>query len=196
MNDKTKETKFLDAINKYAERQKATIHSEVEAYKNQRIEQATEQGLKDAYDLIRHEIAARKFAITTEMSSKEQALRTDQFAKRQKIFDEVFEDAAQKLINYTCSEEYEIYLKRSAEEVKALFGKNAVIISLAEKDMKFSEVIKAVLPNAEFKEDNSIRIGGLKAFCKADGILADNTIDLKLLDQREWFIENSGLKVV
>ena len=34
MNERTKESKFLDAINKYAESQKAQIAQEIEDYKN------------------------------------------------------------------------------------------------------------------------------------------------------------------
>lgn len=196
MNEKTKESKFLDAINKYAEKQKATISTEVEEYKNQRIEQATEQGLKDAYDLIQHDITRRKSSIVTEMSAKEHELRTRQFTKRQQISDEVFAKAKKKLIEFTDTVDYAAYLQKSAEEVKALFGDSAVAMLLSKKDMQYAEVVKTILPDAEIKEDNTIRIGGIKAYSKAKGILADNTLDTKLEDQREWFIENSELKVV
>lgn len=196
MNEKTKESKFLDAINKYAEKQKATISTEVEEYKNQRIEQATEQGLKDAYDLIQRDITRRKSEIITELSAKEHALRMRQFTKRQEICDEVFAKAKQKLIDFTGSADYEAYLKKSAEEIKEMFGNTTVSVSLSEKDMRCVDTVRAILPDADFKADNSIRIGGLKAYSRGDGILADNTLDTKLEDQREWFIENSGLKVV
>ena len=52
MNENTKESKFLDAINKYAESQKAQITQEIEDYKNTRIEQATEQMLNAQFDML------------------------------------------------------------------------------------------------------------------------------------------------
>ena len=47
----------------------------------------------------------------------------------------------------------------------------------------------------EIKEDASIKIGGLKASDKDKKIIADDTLDVRLLSQRDWFAENSGLNV-
>lgn len=196
MNEKTKESKFLDAINKYAEKQKATISTEVEDYKNRRIEQATEDGLKDAYDLIRRDIAKRKAEIVVEYAAKEHALRTGQFEKRSRICGEVFQKAKDKLIRFTDSPDYEEYLRRSAAEIAAMFPGERITVFLSERDMPRVDSLRAILPDAEFKEDPAVRIGGIKAYCREKGILADDTLDTKLADQREWFIENAGLKVV
>ena len=51
------------------------------------------------------------------------------------------------------------------------------------------------MSDAEFA-DKSIKIGGIKGFCKAMNIVADETLDSKLYAQKEWFIENSGLSVL
>lgn len=196
MNERTKESVFLDAINKYAEKQKATIRTEVEEYKNQRIEQATEEGLKDAYDLIQRDIARQKAELVVEVSAKEHALRTGQFEKRMRISDEVFLKARRKLIAFTDTPEYEKKLKSAASGIAALFGSDPIVVFLSKKDMRFTDMLGELLPNASFKEDKNIEIGGIKAYCKEQGILADDTLDTKLADQREWFIENAGLKVV
>lgn len=196
MNEKTKESKFLDAINQYAERQKAAINSEVEDYKNKRIEQATEQGLNDAYQLIQRDIAKQKATIIVETSAMENRLRKRQFELRKTISDEVFEQAKKKLLDFTESAAYVDSLRKSAEDAEELFGDVAVTVSVAPKDIGYAEAIKAILANAEITEDKDIRIGGIKVYCKSTGILADDTLDTKLRDQREWFIENSGLKVV
>ena len=63
--------------------------------------------------------------------------------------------------------------------------------------MKNSDKIKAVFAGStEVVADNSIKIGGIKGFCKAMNIVADETLDSKLYAQKEWFIENSGLSVL
>ena len=85
MNELTKESKFLDAINKYAEQQKALITQEIEEYKNAKIEQATEQGLQDAYDLIRRDIAAHKSAIVTDSAKRELNLKKELYSERARI---------------------------------------------------------------------------------------------------------------
>ena len=196
MNEKTKESKFLDAINKYAESQKAQISQEIEDYKNTRIEQATEQGLKDAYELIRGDIAKRKSAIVTDTAKKELAMRRELFTEREKIAEEVFDEARQRLVSFVSSDEYRSFLERSAKEIAGLFGNESCVLYIALSDEKYSDLMSSILPNAEIKPDSRITIGGIKAYCKKLGITADDTLDTRLDDQREWFIENSGLKAV
>ena len=71
------------------------------------------------------------------------------------------------------------------------------VVGINEKDMKYStEILAAFHGMAELVKDNSIKIGGLKGYCKSMRIVADETLDTKLSAQREWFIENSGLSVL
>lgn len=196
MNVKTKESKFLDAINKYAENQKAQITKEIEDYKNSRIEQATEQGLKDAYDLIKSDIAGRKAAIVNETARKELAIRKELFTHRQGICDEVFRRAEDKLREFTTSDKYDGYLSDQAKKTAELFGDKECLIFLSPSDSGKQSVISKIIPNAEFKTDSHIAIGGFRAYCRALGITSDCTLDTALNDQRGWFTENSGLKVV
>ena len=44
--------------------------------------------------------------------------------------------------------------------------------------------------------DDSIKIGGIIGNCETLGIVADETLDTKLKDQLEWFLQHSGLRVV
>ncbi len=196
MNTKTKESKFLDAINKYAEQQKAQITQEIEDYKNTKIEQATQQGLQDAYDLIRADIAQRKAVIVNELAKKELALRNGLFRERQALADKVFDEAKEKLLAFTQSEEYSEFLRRSLEEIKAHCGTAQCVISIAPCDEEKRSLIESVIPDAQITADNHILIGGIKANCPTLGILMDDTLDARLEEQREWFIENCGMKVV
>ena len=196
MNEKTKESKFLDAINKYAEKQKAEIRQEIEDYKNTKIEQATEQGLKDAYDLIHEDDSRRKAQIVNDTAKRELELKSELYKQRSEICDKVFEEAQKKLSDFTESDAYKNYLEDSAKAVAELFGDNPCTVTIAEKDEAFRDLIQSVLPHAEVRTDNKIMIGGLKAYCADIGVLADDTLDSGLNEQRTWFIENAGLKVV
>ena len=46
-----------------------------------------------------------------------------------------------------------------------------------------------------FETDPTIRIGGLRAYNSEMGVMADETLDAMLEEQRGWFEENSGLTV-
>lgn len=196
MNEMTKESKFLDAINKYAESQKAKITQEIEEYKNSRIEQATEQGLQDAYELIRGEAAKRKSAIVNDVAKRELELRHELYAERQRVFDDVFTTARERLTAFAKSDDYKDFLKHTAEEAKKLFGDEKCTIYLAPFDEDKKAFLSAILPEADFDTDNRITLGGIRVFCKAKGVMIDDTLDSRLADQEQWFIENSGLEVV
>ena len=196
MNEKTKESKFLDAINKYAEQQKSQITQEIETYKNEKIEQATEQGLQDAYDLIHDDITRRKSAIVNRLALEELKLRNELFLERQAICDKVFAQARQKLIDFTASADYQPFLERSLQRIAEHCRGNACQLRIAAGDSERRDLIDRYLSNAEVSIDPSITLGGVKAYCHTLGILMDDTLDTRLEQQRSWFIENSGLKVV
>ena len=196
MNEKTKESKFLDAINKYAEHQKAQITQEIEEYKNSKIEQATEQGLQDAYDLIHEDVSKRKSAIVNDLAIKQLHERNELFAERQSICDKVFEEASNKLRDFVKTEDYTRFLQRSLKEIADLCGSDSCEITISPNDENKQELIKSVIPEATVSADSHITLGGIKAYCPEKGVLMDDTLDTRLNEQRRWFVENSGLKVV
>lgn len=196
MNETTKESKFLDAINKYAEKQKSIISAEVEEYKAQKIEQATEAGLKDAYELIQHDITQRKSAIVTEYAQKEYSLRRELYAERQRITDKVFKSAEKKLKEYTSTNSYHTDILKSLREAREYCDDSPCVIRVRESDLAVRNDIKSVFPDAEIKTDESILIGGFKLLCEAKEILIDCTLDARLDRERLLFTQRSGLKVV
>ena len=69
--------------------------------------------------------------------------------------------------------DWDITTSARPEEIKALFGGIAEVLA-----------------------DKTIKIGGVKGYCKSMGIIADETLDSKLDAQREWFTENAALSVL
>ena len=111
--------------------------------------------------------------------------------------DSVFRKAEEKLIEYTKTAEYSEKLLESAKNIAALFGNESCTLYVNEKDMNFADKLKSLFGReTDVCTDKTIKIGGLKGYCKALSIVADETLDSKLGAQREWFIENSGLSVL
>ena len=198
MNDNKKASNFLNAINKYVKQQKDEIEKEVEILKQKEIEQATQEGLKDAYNLIQKEEAKNKIEIMKSLALKEQESKKELFIMRKNMTDKIFNKAADKLNEYTNTKDYFDKLLQSAEKINEVFCGNDCIVYISKKDSDKIEKIKSVFlnTNIEILIDNKIELGGLRAFCKSKGIILDDTFDSKLNDQKEWFIENSDLKVM
>lgn len=196
MNETTKQGKFLEAINRFAMERQKTLHDEVTAYKEERVEQATEEGLRDAHELIRREIAERKSRIVRETARFEQDERRRLFSTRSEMTDEIFLRAKERLLQYCATPEYKQNLLRSAAAVKKSAAGCFPILYLCERDQNYADEIKAIFKDCEIQYDDSICIGGLKAFCRETGVILDDTFDSKLSDERVRFIESAPMKVV
>ena len=195
MNQDKKTSSFLKAINKYAQQQSEAIKLEVEEFKKKEIKKATDEGISDAYKLIQKEIATKKSQIISESARLEQESRNKLFIRRNEIVESVFADAKAQLLEFTDTDDYIGYIKKSVAEMAEYFKDNEFTVYIKESDCSKKSEIQSVA-SINIEVDNSIEIGGIKGFCEKLSILIDDTFDSKLEDERVWFAENSGLKVV
>lgn len=196
MNQDKKTSSFLKAINKYAQQQSEEIKHEVEEFKKQEIEKATKEGISDAYKLIQKEIATKKSQIISDIAKRAQESRQKLFIKRNEIVDSVFADAKAKLLNYTSTEQYKEYLTKSANEIAEYFGDKNCVVYIKESDNDKVQLLKSIITNCSIEEDESIQIGGIKAYCENMSVMLDDTFDSKLENERVYFTESSNIKVV
>lgn len=196
MTQDNKTSSFLKAINKYAQQQSDAILKEAEEFRQQEIERATKEAITDAYTLIQKNITVEKAKIVTEYAKLAQKSRSEIFIRRNEIVEEVFEKAKNKLLNFTKTAEYDEYIKKSASEIALLFENKNCVISIKSDDAAKTDMIKAIISNCRVEYDDSILIGGIKGFCEEMSVIADDTLDTKLSNQRQWLAENSNLKVV
>ena len=196
MTQDNKTSSFLKAINKYAQQQSDAILKEAEEFRQKEIERATKEAITDAYTLIQKNITLEKAKIVSDYAKLSQKSRSEIFVRRNEIVEEVFEKATSKLVSFTKTAEYDEYIKKSASEIAKLFEDKNCVICIKNDDAHKTDMIKAIVPNCTVEFDNSIVIGGIKGYCEELSVIADDTLDSKLLNQRQWFAENSNLEVV
>ena len=188
---------FLKAIKKYAKAQKKSMRYEVNQLKTERLKEADEKGKKDKDALIREKLTEKHNSMTAQLAKKTQDGQKKLYIERSAMTDEVFKLATEKLIAFTQSDKYEPMLFDGAKAVAELFGENDCVVYVKESDMSYGDKIKSFFGgNAEVAADETIKIGGVKGFCKSMGIIADETLDSKLEEQRGWFVENAELSVL
>ena len=205
---------FLKAIEKYAEEQRNKIRFESESFKKQELEKAETEGIREAYTLIQREIAAIRTEISSQLSRDEMASRKKIFEKRNKMTENVFEKVTQRLVEFTKTADYEKLMLESVKKIAQALKADDVIFFIKESDLKFADKIKvaytaerlkdkkladkiksAFSPSCEVKSSKEIKIGGITGRSASLGLIADETLDTKLDGQREWFYQNSGLRV-
>lgn len=191
-----KTSKFLEAINKYAEEQRNKLSEEAQRIKEAEKIRIEDEILSDAYHLIRKEMSEMRIAISSDRSKKEIESRKKLFDKRREIVDKVFSTAKNRLCEYVKTDEYVKFLEESARRISKTLKQKDVVIFVRDADKNFSENIKNSFGrDCCIDVSDQIEIGGLKAVSKTAGMIVDETLDERLASQHEWFVENSGLSI-
>lgn len=197
MEKTAKTDNFLKAIKKYADNQRNTILSEVDNFKKEKIAEAKKKAEYDSEKLIKDKLEAKKNEQTSKIAKLMQEGQRKLFLERAEMTESVFKKAEEKLIEFTKTTKYSELLNNYAKNISALFDGKSCVIYINERDMAFADQIKTLFGGkAELCADKTIKIGGLKGYCEALSIVADETLDSKLNAQWEWFFENSGLSVL
>ncbi|MCQ2514248.1 MAG: hypothetical protein MJ089_04065 [Ruminococcus sp.] len=197
MEKTTKTDNFLQAIKKYADEQRNAMRKEVEQLKEEKIREAKEKGRQDSEKYISRMLKAKQGEETGKIAKLMQDGQRKLYIERSEMTENVFKKAEERLIKYTESKEYNEKLIKSAKSIAQYFGAEDCILYIKESDMKNADKISALFNGkAEISVDKTIRIGGIKGYCPKLRIVADETLDSQLAEQRQWFIENSGLSVL
>lgn len=197
MGKNNKTDNFLKAINKYSKLERQQIQNDIETVRDEELKKAEANGKKMAREYITKEYSAVKTAVTGQYAVKNLEAQGKVYQKREEITNSVFEKAFKKLKDFTSTPQYKDLLIKSAKEIADIFKENSCVIFISENDNKFAQDIKAQFSGeVTVENDVAIKIGGIKGFCKDLKIVADNTLDSKLNSQKDWFTENSGLKVM
>ena len=197
MKKAQKTDNFLKAIRKYAEKQRQTMKDEVEQLRDEKLRQAESKGKADSEKYISDMLEAKKNEETSKLAKLMQDGQRQLFIERSEMTDSIFAKAEKKLIAYTESDEYTEKLIQSAKAVAKLLGSEGCVLYVKAEDMDKADRITSLFNGkTEVEADKSIKIGGIKGYCPAMGIVADETLDSKLSQQKEWFVENSGLSVL
>ena len=198
MENTTHTDNFLQAIKRYAEEQQRCVEKETEQLKKEKLNSAETKGKHDSEKYVKDMLEQKRNEATSKLATLIADGRKQLFMQRAEMTNEIFKMAENKLISYSSTKEYKAKLFESAQNIATLFGNNSCVIYINEKDLDSADKLNEIFDSkAEILTDNkSVKLGGIKAFCKELSIVADETLDSKLEAQREWFTENSSLSVL
>lgn len=187
---------FLAAIKVLATEKCKEIDEETERLREQRVE--TLQSEADAHyeAFTAYEISRVNAQLNREVAALEADAKQRLAAQRKEIFESVFREAAARVRQFTETEAYRDFLLASAKAVAEAFQSDRVHLYLREADGVYADELCAVFstkPKVVFKSD--IELGGLRARGVHAGKLADDTLDARLEQQKQRFLEESGLSM-
>lgn len=185
---------FLSSIKKYALEQSNQLHNEAEEFKEKELQRIKNNALEEASAMYARETVAIRAKIASEMAHKYDESKVALFEKRTELTNNVYNAAASKLTEFAKSEKYAEYMRKSAQEVSSVVNANDVIVYIKKDDSEYSDMLNEIFSGkCRVEVDDEIKIGGIKVHCPALKIIADETLEGKLMQTKDWFMENSGL---
>ena len=191
--DSSNSTKaFTDAIKKMAAEECKKIDEETRFIKKQRLA-SEKSNAKDKYkDYIDYELAKIETDKNKQLSFESDKAKKELAFLRGELCEKVFARVRGEIKAFTESAQYKDFLKKSLDEINGVLTDEDTLVYARKEDF---EILKSIDKDIKLAEDSGIELGGIKAVGEKSGCLADNTLDMKLLSQREWFLANSDLKI-
>lgn len=110
--------------------------------------------------------------------------------------DAVFASVKARLIEYAKTPEYKESLLKLAAVLKDKYDHSTSTVFVSEADIELGGQIAEALGSTNVKADSTIKIGGFKLRNSKSGILVDETLDECLDEQKPWFLQSCGLKIM
>ncbi len=196
MEDLEKRTQDLvDEINRKVDQLIEESNQYFEDEKKRLITEYENEAREETSVYLEQELNELKINVQLKESQAKWKARKDLFIQRQTMVDELFNDISKKLIAYSQSTKYDSWLKDSLTKVLEKVSKeNPVVIEYKPIDQPMVErLCKDYQDVVTIESRETIFIGGYIVTYTNLGLEEDNTIDVKLKDQKEWFAINSGL---
>lgn len=181
---------FRAAIDKQADEEIARSTKEIRAKKSAAGKAKAEHALAEALAQVRAEKSAHEMKFKKEFSRCEFETTKAVRAHRKQLIDAFFEELRGDLAEFTKSEKYDDYLKRSLSKAESELGSEFVVLAA----VKDSERVKK-LTSREVRTEFAIMIGGIGALNEARGLYADYTLDSALESEREAFTDKPELRL-
>ncbi len=181
---------FIEAINSDAVNKCTEIENEIKNYEQKELQLAREEAEEKAADFRKYEEERILSEISREQSAKANAAKANLTEKRNEITGSVLAQAEKRIIDFTNSEAYEKFLKKSAKNLADEFYKENFKICIRKADEKHIKILEKF---GQVQIDNSIVLGGIKL--KFKSVTADDTLDKRLKEQVENFKSTCKLNI-
>lgn len=197
METTTKKTEaFLTAIQTLAAAECRQIDDETAALREQRLQTLKSESRKHYKSYMEDEIARINADFNREISALEEQSKKQLTQQRSEIFESVFREVQARVQQFTETDDYRVLLMSSAKAIAEVLGGDRVRLYVRAADKAIAEALCAVFaetPEIVIAED--IRLGGIRAEGIESKQLVDDTLDMRLEEQKQRFLSESGLSL-
>ncbi len=179
---------FIASISREAEEKKQKIIEETNRIIENQLTDAENSALRESYEYIKRETAKIDSDFGRAYSEKSSELYNQVLVKRKEIVEKVFNEVKEKLVQFTKSVDYHVFLAKSLKNVIKELGADCTIFVKEDDIAKISAFNSNLLVKTE-----NIEIGGIIGKSNDGKIICDDTLDSRLNAQKPLFYKNSDL---
>ena len=188
-------SRFQKAIFADATVKRDALLEETEQRRKKALEEKNDELLLKAYQQLQASTAKLEREASTAVSKAEMEAKRSLLVRREELSQEIFENVTKRLRDFTQSEEYSEFLKQKLDALREEKKLSGSVVICRKEDLPLMERLTGDSQIAALQGDEEILIGGFRCQNLSEGFLADETLDMALEDQKEWFFTNSGLAV-
>lgn len=191
-----RKSKFLEAISNSAIKHIQQIDEEVQREARAEMQRTEEKVHVECHEKVDREVCKIRKGTDRVLAEYGDESAINVSKKRQYIELQVFSEAKKRILDFTQTEKYADSLLASAKEMAKIIDSDDAVLCVREQDMPIAEELKKAFGKCTVEVDAENTLGGLKVVSKLKKLVVDDTYSTRLLQQKKWFSENSGLKIV
>ena len=187
---------FRESIERRAQEETEELDRQIEAYRSRELERVEDSALSDAYHTIQRQVGALSSETATAVSHRRNELRRELFALREQYQEEVFAEAARRLLQFAGSAAYGPFLRQKVELLAQRFPLPGSVLLVREADLSRAAELAEIYQNGcRVAADPSILLGGVRLQNLEHGVIEDETLDTLLEDQKPYFHKHTEFHI-
>jgi V/A-type H+-transporting ATPase subunit E len=173
---------------------RATIEK-ANSIRESELKTAEEKVIMEMGEYMQRETARIRHEAGSAVASERTGAKHSLLRRRDELSKLVFASVEKRLADYAGSGEYPGDLLGEIESVKTRYDHAASIVYLRGEDMGLADRVRALLPGCAVEASARIKLGGWQLKNAAASVLIDQSLDTRLRDQKDWYLEHCNLEV-
>ena len=191
IDENERAAQFLQAIQRDAEHRRSEIVKAIDAETAAELEKKRTEAEKKAARMEEYETQRATENANRLLSQSVLDAGAELARRRGQIADEVFSACEKEIEAFVSSPDYGPFLKQNAAGLLTLLRCDTAQFFARPQDL---ELARQNLPaGCTVDADGTIRLGGLRA--RAGSTEADDTLDMRMENQKDWFLRSCGMSI-
>lgn len=185
-----------DEIERISSKEEQTILAEAKE-----IEQAAYNHLRDEAEIAAKHQLDKELAEISSKASIDASIQLEErlkklVTKREEYVNTIFNEVKNRLEEFVSSDNYHDYLINHVKAVSDEYQMSDCILYVKNDDLKYIDELKAAyqLP-IEVKDSKDIQLGGFIIENKQTNVVINESLEVNLDNQKDWFYKTSGLMI-